>query len=74
MPLPFDPVELAYLHGTGYFGVPEDKLEEIARGMERGRSLRDAAWDCGIDPDNLTPEDIAAIRERLEDGDEEEED
>ncbi len=66
-PLPFDPVELAMLHGTGYFGVPEDKLEEIADGVRAGMSLADAAWDCGIDPDNLTREDLDTIRGFLAD-------
>ena len=36
MSLPFDPVELAMLHAVGYFGVPADKLEEIAEAMSKG--------------------------------------
>ncbi len=76
MPLPFDPVELAFLHGTGYFGIPEEKLEEIADEVRSGQSLFDACWACGIDPANLTREDGRAIRELLDwdEDDEEEED
>lgn len=70
---PFDPTELAYLHGTGYFGVPADKLEEIAAEIRAGESLFHAAWNCGIDPDNLTAEDRAAIRELVRDDDGEDE-
>ena len=66
MSLPFDPVELAMLHGTGYFGVPEEKLEEIAAELRCGKTLFDAAWDCGIDPDNLTKDDLNTIRDLLE--------
>lgn len=64
MPLPFDPVELAMLTNNGYFGVSDDKLEEIAETMhQQGISLFDAAWECDIDPGNLTASDKAAIRE-----------
>lgn len=66
MSLPFDPVELAMLHSTGYFGVPEDKLKEIAEELRCGKTLFDAAWDCGIDPDNLTEDDLNTIRDLLE--------
>ncbi len=69
--LPFDPTELAYLHGTGYFGVPGDKLDVIADEVRAGASLFHAAWNCGIDPDNLTEEDVAAIRELVGDGEDE---
>ncbi len=71
MPLPFDPVELAMLHGTGYFGIPEEKLEEIADVLRAegcspaGRALSEACWDCGIDPANLTREDVETLRELL---------
>ena len=61
----FDPVEFALLHDTGFFGVPEEKLEEIAEVMQSGRDLSGAAWDCGIAPANLTGEDLARIRELL---------
>lgn len=61
----FDPVEFALLHDTGFFGVPEEKLEEIAEAMQSGRDLSGAAWDCGIDPANLTDDDLARIREML---------
>ena len=61
----FDPVEFAILNDTGFFGVPEEKLEEIAEVMQSGRDLSGAAWDCGIDPANLTGEDLARIREML---------
>ena len=63
--LPFDPTELAMLHGTGWFGVPSEKLEEIAEEVRHGESLSDAAWHCGIDPANLTEADIRAIRELI---------
>ena len=66
MSLPFDPVELAMLHAVGYFGVPADKLEEIVEAMSKGKSLSDAAWDCGIDPANLTQEDMESIRNYLD--------
>ena len=66
--LPFDPTELAMLHGTGYFGVPSDKLEEIAEELRRGEPLSNAAWNCGIDPANLTDEDIRTIRSFVRDG------
>lgn len=62
----FDPVEFGLLHGTGFFGVPEEKLEEIAEAIQSGSSLFEAAWDCGIDPANLTAEDRARIRELLD--------
>lgn len=71
MPLPFDPVELAMLHGTGYFGIPEEKLEEIADTLRAegcrpaGQALSEAWWDCGIDPANLTREDVETLRELL---------
>ena len=61
--LPFDPAELAMLHGTGFFGVPAGKLEEIAEEVRHGEPLFDAAWSCGIDPANLTDADIRTIRE-----------
>ena len=61
----FDPVEFAILNDTGFFGVPEEKLEEIAEAMQSGRDLFRAAWDCGIDPANLTDEDRARIRDLL---------
>ena len=74
--LPFDPVELAMLQGTGYFGVSKDSLEEIAEELfARGdRNLYAAAWACGIDPDNLTKKDVRTIRSYLTDLEEEEED
>ena len=65
--LPFDPTELAMLHGTGWFGVPSDKLEEIADEIRRGEPLFDAAWSCGIDPANLSDEDIRTIRDLARD-------
>ena len=61
----FDPVEFAILNDTGFFGVPEEKLEEIAEALRSGRELSKAAWDCGIDPANLTDEDLARIRDLL---------
>lgn len=72
--LPFDPAELAMLHETGYFGVSGDQLAEIAgilaaRGLEypsRG-ALADACRSLGIDPANLTDDDIREIREMLSD-------
>ena len=67
MPIPFDPAEFAMLHDTGYFGVPADKLEEIADEVRGGKALFNAAWDCGIDPANLTAEDARTIRELLAD-------
>ncbi len=67
MPTPFDPTEFAMLSDTGYFGVPDNKLEEIAEEMRGGKALFNAAWDCGIDPANLTSDDKRAIRELLED-------
>ena len=66
MPLPFDPVEFTILQETGYFGVSPDKLEEIADGIRAGKPLFNAAWDCGIDPANLRPEDTQAIRDCLD--------
>ena len=64
MPIPFDPVEFAMLQTNGYFGVSDDKLEEIAETMyQQGLSLNDAAWACDIDPGNLTASDKASIRE-----------
>lgn len=63
----FDPVEFAILNDTGFFGVPDEKLEEIAETMRSGRDLFRAAWDCGIDPANLTDEDRARIRDLLDD-------
>ena len=70
--LPFDPAELAMLHGTGYFGVPDDKLEEIAEELSSQGitdpswgAIREAAWACGIDPANLTSADLDEIREML---------
>ena len=64
MPLPFDPAEFAMLMNNGYFGVSDDKLEEIAETMYQQRfSLNDAAWECDIDPGNLTASDKATIRE-----------
>ena len=68
MSLPFDPTELAMLVNNGFFGVPEEKLEEIAETMnDRGLDLWHAAWACDIDPANLTGEDKEKIREYLED-------
>ena len=67
MPLGFDPAELAMLVNTGYFGVPEEKLEEIAETMQgRGLDMWHAAWECDIDPANLTGEDKEKIRGYLE--------
>ena len=67
MPLGFDPVELAMLVNNGFFGVEEEKLEEIAETMHyRGLDLWKAAWECGIDPANLTGEDKEKIRGYLE--------
>ena len=64
MPIPFDPAEFAMLQTNGYFGVSDDKLEEIAETMyQNGVSLSEAAWACDIDPGNLTSSDKAAIRE-----------
>ena len=64
MPLPFDPAEFAMLQSNGYFGVSDDKLEEIAETMyQDGLSLSQAAWACDIDPGNLTASDKATIRE-----------
>ena len=64
MPIPFDPAEFAMLMNNGYFGVSDDKLEEIAETMYQQRlSINDAAWACDIDPGNLTASDKAAIRE-----------
>ena len=64
MPIPFDPAEFAMLMNNGYFGVSDDKLEEIAETMYHQRlSINDAAWACDIDPGNLTASDKAAIRE-----------
>lgn len=64
MPLPFDPAEFAMLQTNGYFGVSDDKLEEIAETMyHSGLSLTKAAWECDIDPANLTASDKATIRE-----------
>lgn len=73
MPIPFDPAEFAMLMNNGYFGVSDDKLEEIAETMYQQRlSLYDAAWACDIDPGNLTASDKAAIREYYDALDEDE--
>ena len=69
MPYPFDPAEFAMLNETGFFGVSAGRLEEIAEEMRLGKSLYDAAWDCGTDPANLTAEDRRTIRELLEEDD-----
>ena len=64
MPIPFAPAEFAMLQTNGYFGVSDDKLEEIAETMyQDGLSLSQAAWACDIDPGNLTASDKATIRE-----------
>ncbi len=63
-PFPFDPAEFAMLQNNGYFGVSDDKLEEIAETMyQDGLSLSQAAWACDIDPGHLTASDKATIRE-----------
>ena len=73
MPIPFDPAECAMLMNNGYFGVSDDKLEEIAETMYHQRlSINDAAWACDIDPGNLTASDKAAIREYYDALDEDE--
>lgn len=73
MPIPFDPAEFAMLMNNGYFGVSDDKLEEIAETMYQQRlSINDAAWACDIDPGNLTASDKAAIREYYDALDEDE--
>ena len=64
MILPIDPAEFAMLMSNGYFGVPDDKLKDIAETMHRRRvDLNEAAWECDIDPANLTDSDRAAVRE-----------
>ncbi|MBO4838286.1 MAG: hypothetical protein J5493_02825 [Lachnospiraceae bacterium] len=64
MKLPFDPTEFTILMSNGYFGVSDDKLEEIAEVMyQNGLSMSDAAWGCDIDPANLSASDKAAIME-----------
>ena len=70
MPLPFDPAELAMLTSTGFFGVSEEMLNEIAEEMGRqglsspsGALFDEICWDLGIDPANLTREDKAALCE-----------
>ena len=69
----FDPAEFAMLMNNGYFGVPDEKLEEIAKIMQyQGLDLSRAAWSCDIDPANLTAKDRAAIREYFDSEDEEE--
>ena len=73
MPIPFDHAEFAMLMNNGYFGVSDDKLEEIAETMYQQRlSLNDAAWACDIDPGNLTASDKSAIREYYDALDEDE--
>ncbi len=73
---PFDPVELAMLQGTGYFGVSQASLEEIAEELfARGDGdISAAAWACGIDPANLKKKDVRAIKNYLTDIEEEDED
>ena len=70
---PFDPAEFAMLMENGYFGVSDNKIDEIVdslfiAGVSRLNKddLFDAAWDNGIDPDNLSLDDIREIRHRLE--------
>ena len=58
-----DPAEFAMLMNNGYFGVSEDKLTEIAKTMYySGLGLEEAAWECDIDPANLSNRDIHKIR------------
>ena len=64
------------LKGTGYFGVSQASLEEIAEELfARGDGdISAAAWACGIDPANLKKKDIRAIKNYLTDIEEEDED
>ena len=67
MPPFIDPAEFAMLMNNGYFGVSDEKLRKIAETMVySGLSLSDAAWECDIDPGNLSAEDIEAIRDHYE--------
>lgn len=51
------------LQSNGYFGVSDDKLEEIAETMCReGLDLMRAACACDIDLSTLTDSDKAPIR------------
>lgn len=58
-----DPAEFAMLMNNGYFGVSENILTEIAKTMyHSGLALEEVAWECDIDPANLSAEDMQKIR------------
>ncbi len=67
MPNPFDLDDFIIQSETGFFGVSNNKLNEIAGKIRRGSSLHDAAWKCGIDPANLTEDDAEKIRDLVDD-------
>ena len=65
--------ELAMLSSTGYYGISLERLEAIAHGLnQKGvasinkTTIFETAWENGIDPDNLSDEHYAAIKEIME--------
>ena len=68
----FEPWMLAMMDQAGYNGIREEHIEEVAQEIlsmgisEVSRQdFERACWNCNIDPDNFTQENIDCLQERL---------
>lgn len=70
--MPFEPWQLAMMDQTGYNGIREEHVEEVAQEiLQMGISqvsrqdFDRACWNCNIDPSNFTQADLDRLQEKL---------
>lgn len=68
----FEPWELACMEDMGYIPTSHGLNMKVARFLANSENedigeeeFRDACVMCGVDPDSVTPEDLADIQSKL---------
>lgn len=68
----FEPWQLAMIDDAGYNGIRDEHVDCVAESLlatgltEIDRSTFDChCHKCGVDPDNLTQEDLERLQEKL---------